>query len=261
MEDNYNFMEPIQTLMDNVKKDIFLKTANKENKANNKEIINSLFKLLDYQITLINQILLFNQNSQDMSENKNNIDNLIKINKDILVSMVSKFLSNINKVFNKDKERESAYNINKRIQTTTKKTKMPKLLSIQNSIQSSTNEKNKNYLLTNSYANYHSPIKKNMEKEFNTTVTLTQQSPAKKMLTAFFEPEKNSYKFIKNRNIMFSIKNKKNYDIFEKLYNDDSKCDHDEKRKHKMLMYQAYSKSMKDLFVDLNEKYKNLLKK
>ena len=92
MEDNYNFMEPIQTLMDNVKKDIFLKTANKENKANNKEIINSLFKLLDYQITLINQILLFNQNSQDMSENKNNIDNLIKINKDILVSMVNKFL-------------------------------------------------------------------------------------------------------------------------------------------------------------------------
>ena len=62
MEDNYNFMEPIQTLMDNVKKDIFLKTSNKENKANNKEIINSLFKLLDYQITLINQILLFNQN-------------------------------------------------------------------------------------------------------------------------------------------------------------------------------------------------------
>ena len=56
MEEDFNIMEPIQTLMDNVKKDIFLKTANKENKANNKEIINSLFKLLDYQITLINQI-------------------------------------------------------------------------------------------------------------------------------------------------------------------------------------------------------------
>ena len=160
MEEDFNIMEPIQTLMENVKKDIFLKTANKENKANNKEIINSLFKLLDYQITLINQILLFNQNNQDMNENKNNIDNLIKINKDILVSMVNKFLTNINKVFNKDKERESVYNINKRIQTTTKKTNMPKLLSIQHSIQSTTNEKNKNYLLTNSYANYHSPIKK-----------------------------------------------------------------------------------------------------
>ena len=91
MEDNYNFMEPIQTLMDNVKKDIFLKTSNIENKANNKEIINSLFKLLDYQITLINQILLFNQNNQDLNDNKNNIDNLIKINKDILVSMINKF--------------------------------------------------------------------------------------------------------------------------------------------------------------------------
>ena len=258
MEEDFNIMEPIQTLMDIVKKDIFLKTANKENKSNNKEIINSLFKLLDYQITLINQILLFNQNSQDLNANKNNIDNLIKINKDILVSMINKFLSSINKVFNKEKDIDnSIYNINKRIQTTSKKAKIPKLLSI----QTTTNEKPKNFLLTNSYANYHSPIKKNMEKEFNSNVTFTQQSSAKKMLTAFFEPDKNSYKFIKNRNIMYSIKNKKNYDIFEKLYNDDSKCDHDEKRKHKMLMYQAYSRSMKDLFVDLNDKYKNLLKK
>ena len=258
MEEDFNIMEPIQTLMDNVKKDIFLKTANKENKSNNKEIINSLFKLLDYQITLINQILLFNQNSQDLNANKNNIDNLIKINKDILVSMINKFLSSINKVFNKEKDIDnSIYNINKRIQTTSKKAKIPKLLSI----QTTTNEKPKNFLLTNSYANYHSPIKKNMEKEFNFNITFTQQSSAKKMLTAFFEPDKNSYKFIKNRNIMYSIKNKKNYDIFEKLHNDDSKCDHEEKKRHKMLMYQAYSRSMKDLFVDLNDKYKNLLKK
>jgi hypothetical protein len=244
--------------MDNVKKDIFLKTANKENKSNNKEIINSLFKLLDYQITLINQILLFNQNSQDLNANKNNIDNLIKINKDILVSMINKFLSSIIKVFNKEKEIDtSIYNINKRIQTTSKKAKIPKLLSI----QTTTNEKPKNFLLTNSYANYHSPIKKNMEKEFNSNITFTQQSSAKKMLTAFFEPDKNSYKYLKNRNIMYSIKNKKNYDIFDKLHNDDSKCDHEEKKRHKMLMYQAYSRSMKDLFVDLNDKYKNLLKK
>ena len=258
MEEDFNIMEPIQTLMDNVKKDIFLKTANKENKSNNKEIINSLFKLLDYQITLINQILLFNQNSQDLNANKNNIDNLIKINKDILVSMINKFLSSINKVFNKEKDIDnSIYNINKRIQTTSKKAKIPKLLSI----QTTTNEKPKNFLLTNSYANYHSPIKKNMEKEFNSNITFTQQSSAKKMLTAFFEPDKNSYKFIKNRNIMYSIKNKKHYDIFEKLHNDDSKCDHEEKKRHKMLMYQAYSRSMKDLFVNLNDKYKNLLKK
>jgi hypothetical protein len=258
MEEDFNIMEPIQTLMDNVKKDIFLKTANKENKSNNKEIINSLFKLLDYQITLINQILLFNQNSQDLNANKNNIDNLIKINKDILVSMINKFLSSINKVFNKEKDIDnSIYNINKRIQTTSKKAKIPKLLSI----QTTTNEKPKNFLLTNSYANYHSPIKKNMEKEFNSNITFTQQSSAKKMLTAFFEPDKNSYKYLKNRNIMYSIKNKKNYDIFDKLHNDDSKCDHEEKKRHKMLMYQAYSRSMKDLFVDLNDKYKNLLKK
>ena len=172
--------------------------------------------------------------------------------------MINKFLSSINKVFNKEKDIDnSIYSINKRIQTTSKKAKIPKLLSI----QTTTNEKPKNFLLTNSYANYNSPIKKNMEKEFNSNITFTQQSSAKKMLTAFFEPDKNSYKFIKNRNIMYSIKNKKNYDIFDKLHNDDSKCDHEEKKRHKMLMYQAYSRSMKDLFVDLNDKYKNLLKK
>jgi hypothetical protein len=204
----------------------------------------------------MNQIVVFNMNNKDNLDSKKSLDYLIRINKDILVSMINKFVLNINSVFNKDK---IFGNKNQYLNNSTK-SNYGKITNIQNSYNDSINKNN--FLTNESFIKFNSPIKKNIEKEFNSTMTLTQQSSAKKILTAFFDPEKNSYKFIKNKNIMYSnIKSKKNYDIFDKLHNDDSRCDHEEKKRHKILMYQAYSKSMKDLFVDLNNNYKNLLKK
>ena len=255
MEEIHNILEPIQIMMDTVKKDILSKNVSQKNSAHNKEIVNSLFSLLDYQITLMNQILLFNQNNKDMNDNGNNIDNLIRINKDILVSMINKFLSKLNSKPNKNKgNEEKNYNLNKRPKNSTKQGKLM-------SSEYSNNEKNKNHL-QNSYVQYSSPIKKNMEKEFNSMVTLTQQSTGKKLLSVFFDHEKNSYKFIKNKNIMFSNKSKNmNKNIFDKLFTDDAKCDHEEKRKNKIALYQSYSKSMKDLFIDLNNNTKKPSKK
>ena len=256
MEEIHNILEPIQIMMDTVKKDILSKNVSQINPVHNKEIVNSLFNLLDYQITLMNQILLFNQNNKDMNDNGNNIDNLIRINKDILVSMINKFLSKLNSIHDKAKRNdENNININKRIKNSAKHGKLM-------SLEYSNNEKNNKNFLLNSYAQYSSPIKKNMEKEFNSQVTLTQQSTGKKLLSAFFDHEKNSYKFIKNKNIMFSNKSKNmNKNIFDKLFTDDAKCDHEEKRKNKIALYQAYSKSMKDLFIDLNNNYKKPSKK
>ena len=78
------------------------------------------------------------------------------------------------------------------------------------------------------------------------------QTPLKK-IEPIFEDEKNSYRFLKNKNIIYNMKNKNNKNIYNKLYNEkDSRCDHNEKRKNKALLYQSYSKNMKDLFIDLN---------
>ena len=104
MEENneINFSELIQIFMEKVKKEILTKTINQGNIINNKEIIDSLFNLLDYQVTLVHQIFLFRENNKENND-KNSLDNLININKDILVSMVYKFLTNLNSVINKGK--------------------------------------------------------------------------------------------------------------------------------------------------------------
>ena len=104
MEEFNNFSELIKIFMDNMKKEISSKVENKVNQIYNKEIIDSLFNILDYQITLINQIFLFNENNKENNENNNNnVENLIKVNKDILVSMIDKFLFNLNPMTNKTK--------------------------------------------------------------------------------------------------------------------------------------------------------------
>ena len=76
------------------------------------------------------------------------------------------------------------------------------------------------------------------------------------------ESDKNSYKFLKSRDIIYNQKNKNNKNIYDRLYNyKDIRCDHNERRKNKAILYQSYSKSMKDIFVDLNHDYiKNLFK-
>ena len=252
MEENneINFSELIQIFMEKVKKEILTKTINQGNIINNKEIIDSLFNLLDYQVTLVHQIFLFRENNKENND-KNSLDNLININKDILVSMVYKFLTNLNSVINKGKN----IGKNKHNNIMNKNKNLFKRGKIINLLYSSGN--NNNILVSNSFIQNGSPIKKNIEKEFNSTISLTQSTPYKK-IDHIFESEKNSYKFLKNKNNMYNnMKNKNNKNIYEKLYNDSSKCDHDEKRKNKALLYQSYSKSMKDIFVDLNTDYKN----
>ena len=98
-----NFPELIQIFMGNVKKVLLTKTSNQTSIINNKEIIDSLFNLLDYQITFVHQIFLFNENNKENNSNNNNLDNLMNINKDILVSMIYKFLFNLTPLSNKGK--------------------------------------------------------------------------------------------------------------------------------------------------------------
>ena len=257
MEDKDNFLNTIQLLMDNVKKDALIKIENnKDDIIQNKDIINSLFNLLDYQKTLINQIYLFNEKikNNDIA----NAENLVNINKDILVSMICKFLINLNTMFNKAKNNGNIkYNIMNKNQNFFKRGKIINLLY-------STNN-NSNILLSNSFTQYGSPIKKNMEKEFNTnsnsTVSFIQNTPKIK-IEPNLESDKNSYKFLKSRDIIYNQKNKNNKNIYDRLYNyKDIRCDHNERRKNKAILYQSYSKSMKDIFVDLNHDYiKNLFK-
>ena len=246
-----NFSELIQNFLENVKKEILTKTKNNQGDIiNNKEIIDSLFNLLNYQITLVHQIFLFRENNKENNDN-NSLFNLININRDILVSMVYKFLSNLNSVINKGKN-NGKKNYNNTIMNKNKKLFKPG--KIINLLYSSGN--NNNILVSNSFVQNGSPIKNNLEKEFSSTISVTQNIPFKKIDT-MLESEKNSYKFLKNKNNMYNMKNKNNKNIYEKLYNDSSKCDHEEKRKNKALFYHSYSKSMKDIFVDLNTDYIN----
>ena len=253
MEDNNNLSDIIQLLMDNVKKDALKKIENnKSDIIQNKDIINSLFNLLDYQKTLINQIFLFSEKNKDI----NNIENLVSINKDILVSMIYKFFVNLNNIINKSRNNgKIRYNIMNKNQNFFKKGKIINLLY-------STNN-NSNILLSNSFSQYDSPIKKNIEKEFNTnsnsTGSFIQNTPIQN-IELNFDSDKNSYKFLKNRDIKYNKKNKNNKNIYDRLYHyKDIRCDHEGKRKNKALLYQSYSKSMKDIFVDLNHDYiKNL---
>jgi hypothetical protein len=162
---------------------------NKGGIIQNKDIINSLFNLLDYQKTLINQIFLFNEKNKD---NNSNIENLVNINKDILVSMICKFLVNLNTIINKSRNNgKIRYNIMNKNQNFFKKGKIINLLY-------STNN-NSNILLSNSFSQYDSPIKKNIEKEFNTnsnsTGSFIQNTPIQN-IELNFDSDKNSYKFL-----------------------------------------------------------------
>ena len=253
MEENneIDFSELIQVFMENVKNEILTKTTNQGNIIHNKEIIDSLFNLLDYQITLVHQIFLFRENNKENNDN-NSLENLMNINKDILVSMVYKFLSNLNSLINKGKVNEKNKYSNNNIMSKNKN--LYKRGKIINLLYSPGN--NNDILVSNSFIQNGSPIKKNMEKEFNSMISLTQNTPLKK-IDPVFDSEKNSYKFLKNKNDLYNMKNKNKKNIYEKLYNDNSKCDHDEKRKNKALLYQSYSKSMKDIFVDLSTDYIN----
>ena len=248
MEEKNNFFDLVQVFMEKVRKEFQGKKGNEDNLVYNKEIVDSLFNLLNYQITLINQIFLFNENNKVGNDNFT-LDNLMNINKDILVTMIQKFFSVLNsssmKLKNNGKNKANSNIINKNINNTT--FAQGKVINL---LYSPGN--NNNYLVSNSFAKDYSTIKKNIEKEFNSTISYSQYTPLKKFEPTF-DSEKNSYKFLKNKNMIYTHMKNKNYkNIFDKLYNDNSKCDHDEKRKSKMNLYQSYCKSTKDIFVDLN---------
>jgi hypothetical protein len=249
MEEINNYSKSIQLLMDNVKKDILSKVENQVNLTQTKEVINSLFNLLDYQITLINQIFMFNEKNKEDNNNSNCVENLININKDILVSMINKFLNNLNTIYKGKNSGKKKNNFNNKNRDFFKRGKIINLL------YSTSN--NNNILVSNSFGQKCcSPIKKNIEKEFNSTFTIMSPTPMKKT-EHYFGSEKNSYKFLKTKNDSYNMKNKNNKNVYDKLYNDkDLKCDHYERRKNKAFLYhQSYSKSMKDIFVDLNNDY------
>ena len=259
MEVTSNFSDLIQLLMSKVKKDIISKNAYQGNLVHNKEIINSLFNLLDYQMTLVNQILLFNKNKNNKDNYNNMIEHLINVNKDILVSMINKFLTNINSIFNKiNNNGNNKCNIINKTQNFFKRGKIINLLY--------SNSNNNSLLISNSFLPSKTSIKKNMESEFNSTMSFMQQSPIKKN-ESFIENEnkkgKISYKFLKNKNIIYNMKNKNNKNIYDKLYYDkDSRCDHEEKKRNKIRLYQSCCKSMKDIFIDLNDdNLKNIFNK
>ena len=160
MEEINNYSKSIQLLMDNVKKDILSKVENQVNLAQTKEVINSLFNLLDYQITLINQIFMFNEKNKEDNNNSNCVENLININKDILVSMINKFLNNLNTIYKGKNSGKKKNNFNSKNRDFFKRGKIINLL------YSTSN--NNNILVSNSFGQkICSPIKKNIEKEFN----------------------------------------------------------------------------------------------
>ena len=121
MEDFLDYYKIIQQFMDDVKKDIISKTNNLYNLKHSRDILNSLFNLFDYQITLMNQIVLFSKSVEnnknysgisndyiygDSNSQKNYINHLININKDIMTSMIMKFLSKINSMLNRYKNNQ-----------------------------------------------------------------------------------------------------------------------------------------------------------
>ena len=128
--DELLYYQTIQNFMDNVRKDIFSKTNNLYNLRSSRDILNSLFNLFDYQITLMNQIILFYKNNNqynnyyvkstkiynDYKKNsfqKEKCDHLINNNKDIMVSMIIKLLTKINSMLDIYKNKINKNNSNK----------------------------------------------------------------------------------------------------------------------------------------------------
>jgi len=301
MTEFVNYYEPIQTFMDRLKKDIISKTNNLYNLKHSRELLNPLFSLLDYQITLINQIVLFiqsnveqndniNNNNSDNylkscedynnknSSNQKNINHLIDINKDVLGSMIIKFLTKINSMIIKN------YNINnskynKKYKYNIKSESIPFFnydnYGKDNAFYSNNSKKHINnnsfYPYDERFFNINYIKKKNEKKN-------TKNSPRKKHTSSAHNKNnlsniyynKNSNKSFKNRNFNFIFpfyKNKdtpsKNRNVKEDLeytnlmdeIKDDIKNEikNNYKSSQKVIPNKSYSNSAKDIFIDLND--------
>jgi len=307
MSEFVNYYEPIQIFMDKVKKDILSKTNNLYNLKHSRELLNQLFNLLDYQITLINQIVLFIQSNMeqnddinnngvinanylksctDYNNNKNNskqknINHLIDINKDILGSMIIKFLTKINSMIIKN------YNINnskynKKYKYNIKSENKP-LFSYgkygnDNTLYSNKSKKyiNKNplYPYDERFSKVNYIKKKNEEKnDKNSSKKKLVHSSSMENNLSNINYYINSDKSFKNRNrnndfsFIFPFnktkdttsKNKNVKDDFDytnliEEINDDIKNEikNNDKSRQKTIPIKSYSNSAKDIFIDLN---------
>ena len=305
MSEFVNYYEPIQIFMDKVKKDIFSKTNNLYNLKHSRELLNPLLNLLDYQITLINQIILFIQSNMKQNDDINNnnynylkshtdhnnyknnskqknMNHLIDINKDILGSMIIKFLTKINSMIVRNyKINNSKYN--KKYKYNIKSDSMPLFNDSNygkgNELYSNNSKKyiNKNSLLPydEKFSNINYIKKKNEGKNYKNSL--------KKKLIHSSSMEKNLPNINYNINSDKSFKNKSkhnNFNFISPVYKrkdttsknrivkdyldcnnlideikDDIKKEikNNDKSRQKTIPNKSYSNSTKDIFIDLND--------
>ena len=292
MAEFVNYYEPLQTFMDKVKKDVVLKANNSYNLRYSREILNPLFNLLDYQITLINQIVIFIQSIEQINDSNNkkknfqqkNVANLIDINKDILVSMITKFLTKINSLVNQSyNNNKSKYN--NKYKYNIKSDSVPLFNSGKygkdNSLYSNNSKKNINnnsiYPYDERFFNINYIMKKNKEKNKN-------NSSRKKLIrSSSMKDNLSNINYIKNSNKSFKNRNKNNDFNFHfirpinknkdkttknKRVRDDLdyknlmaeikdrakyETKSTDKIRQKTIPNRSYSNSTKDIFIDLND--------
>ena len=299
MEDEFlSYYKTMQIFIDDVKKDIIIKTNNLYNLKHSRDILNSLFNLFDYQITLMNQIILYsksinknnnkkfnftsskkndnNNNSYDLSQN-NNINHLININKDIMVSMIMKFLSKINSILNRYQNKINEKNNNLLNNGTEPLFNRGKIINLLYS------NNNNNYLVSNSSRklenkNNNIAINKpstntntNNGKNINSSECSSYRVPPNYKYTSQFNYEKDTDKTLKNSNNINKYINKKNNNK-DKIKNNNNKIRDDfsykglitdikigDKMNKKKNLHKSYSNYNKDIYIDLNDKaIKNL---
>ena len=272
MEDFLDYYKIIQQFMDDVKKDIISKTNDLYNLRHSRDILNSLFNLFDYQITLMNQIVLFSKSVRNIQNNsrinnniyddsysqKSHINHLININKDIMTSMIMKFLSKINSMLNRYKNNKLTEKNNNTLKETSKPLfnhgKIINLLYSNNNnnllLSNSSNVMNNNKF--NTITNASTTNIKN-HKNKNTSISKSNRISSKSKYYPYFNLAKNN-----NNNILLKSKEK---DIFKKNNNNysyrglvtDIKLG--KNIKEKKSMNKSYSTiNSKDIKIDLNDK-------
>ena len=273
--DELFYYQTIQNFMDNVKKDIFCKTNNLYNLRHSRDILNSLFNLFDYQITLMNQIVLFIKNNNqnynyyvkscsninDYNKNsfqKENINHLININKDIMVSMIIKFLAKINSMLNLYKNKINKNNSNK-----LKIESKPKLYGI-----SLISEK----LLDSSYSNKNFVLKNSVFYEKKANNLKCNSSTYNKKVKDLNSSVSKTSRFNNNNDLFdYNCYNKNNKTFSKKKYNNlDKRIDKHKKgfkcqnlktviniddnlKKKKRFLYKSNSTKNKNIIIDLND--------
>ena len=291
MAEFVNYYEPLQAFMDKVKKDVVLKANNSYNLRYSREILNPLFNLLDYQITLINQIVLFIQSMEqinDINNKKNfqqkNVANLIDINKDILISMITKFLTKINSLINQNYNNNNS-KYNNKYKYNIKSDSVPLFnngkIGKNNILYSNNSKKNINnnsiYPYDERFFNINYIMKKNKEKSNNNSSRkkLIRSSSMKDNLSNI-NYNKNSNISFKNRNknnefnfnLIRPINKKKDITAKNKRIRDDldyknlnakmkdrtgNESKSTDKIRQKTIPNRSYSNSAKDIFIDLND--------